>query len=70
MWVCGALGEIMKMGLIGVKVVKTMKYPQMHCSLMIETQKNYIAQCKRVQKVQKRKCDLLTLVATIYLAEP
>lgn len=35
LWVCGALGEIMKMGLIGVKVVKTMKYPQMHCSVMI-----------------------------------
>ncbi len=71
LWVCGALGEIMKMGLIGVKVVKTMKYPQMHCSVMIHAslfknkhKKNYIAQCKQ------RKCDLLPLEATIYLAEP
>ncbi len=35
LWVCWALGEIIKMGPIGVKVVKTMKYPQMHCSVMI-----------------------------------
>ncbi len=61
LWVCWALGEIIKMGPIGVKVVKTMKYPQMHCSVMIHAP---------LFKNKQRKCDLLPLEATIYPAEP